>query len=69
MAKQTKRERGYVPAKQAAASLRQIVNQIENYGPSRGLVKLSLNIWHAEDDQPELQNQPREKDLNGKEKD
>lgn len=50
--KQTARERGYFPRAEAAKSLRDLADRLEQ--PNDGsLVKFSLNVWATPDDEPE----------------
>lgn len=51
--KQTHRDRGYVTRREAGHALRRLAADLE--APTDGcLVKLSINLWLASEDQPEV---------------
>lgn len=54
--KRTHRERGYAEQKDAIATLQQLIQRIESF-PPKHLIKLSMQIWLASEDEPEKRGQ------------
>lgn len=63
--KQTNRDKGYVPRREAAHALRCLAARLEE--PSDGnLIKFSINVWLVSDDEPETKGQLPSSDISNR---